>query len=162
MPKPGTMHWRSQRMKRKKAKKKEKAIPISRWCIHVDFYDAGDTWGLSRTRTMKLPEWMELTGIEATHPTKKIKLYTDGTLEVPQDYKFNASGPTIDTEDAIRAACWHDALYDLRKAGLIPKDKRKVVDKLFYDMLLEDGMCPFRAGYWNIGVRLGGWRSWNN
>ena len=154
--KPGLT--RARKLRKKKLKAKIKAIPITRFCIDIDFYDAGDTWGLLHEFSYLTP----ITGYSGTHPNKGIKIGIDGLVTVPKDFLFNASGPTIDTDDAIRAACFHDALYDLHDAGLIPDCKRKVVDQLFYDMLLEDGMTPIRAKYWHIGVRLGGWVSWNN
>ena len=58
---------------------------------------------------------------------------------------------------AVRAGVAHDWIYRTQ-----PEDwTRKEADKMFLCFLIEDGLPPFRArlAYW--GVRLGGWRAWN-
>ena len=58
---------------------------------------------------------------------------------------------------AVRAGVAHDWIYRTQ-----PVDwSRKEADKMFLCFLIEDGLPPVRArlAYW--GVRLGGWRAWN-
>jgi hypothetical protein len=85
-----------------------------------------------------------------------ITLDTDGTLTVRARFDFSASFPAINTPDAIRAACEHDAFYMLMKLGLLSRDYREAIDYFFYNRLLEDGMPAFRALYWWKTVRVGG------
>lgn len=85
-----------------------------------------------------------------------LTLDTDGTLTVKARFDFSASFPAINTPDAIRAACEHDAFYMLMKLGLLSRDYREAVDYHFYNRLLEDGMPAFRALYWWKAVRVGG------
>lgn len=58
---------------------------------------------------------------------------------------------------AVRAGVAHDYIYRVQPEGW----SRKEADKMFLCFLIEDGLPPFRAklAYW--GVRLGGWRAWN-
>jgi len=58
--------------------------------------------------------------------------------------------------DALRAAILHDYIYREHPAGWTRAD----ADRLFYMILVADGVPKFRAllAYW--GVRLFGWRSW--
>lgn len=58
---------------------------------------------------------------------------------------------------AIRAGVAHDWIYRNQPPGWTRKD----ADRMFRQFLIEDGLPKFRArlAYW--GVRLGGWRAWN-
>lgn len=70
-----------------------------------------------------------------------------------------ASGPTWDTPDTMRASLVHDVFYQCFREGILSRDWRKAADKLFRKMCLEDGMSKFRANYFYLAVRTGGWFS---
>lgn len=95
------------------------------------------------------------------HPTDWfVELSPTGLLIVRKGYPFDGpSGPTWDRKTNMRGAKYHDALYELCRAGQVPLEKRKDIDELFRKHLLEDGMRPSiaRAYYW--GVRMGGYWS---
>lgn len=80
--------------------------------------------------------------------------YYSGRLTILAGYAWDGpSGPTIDTKSSMRASLVHDALYQLMREGLVSQGSREAVDKLFYKMLLEDGMWRFRAWVWYREVR---------
>ena len=96
---------------------------------------------------------ISIEGFEANHPF--IKLDKEGNLTVKKSYAWDgASGPTIDTRNAMRASLVHDVLYQLLRLELITQDQVKPADQLFRKMLVEDGMSAFRAWYWYRGLRL--------
>ena len=75
-------------------------------------------------------------------------------LTIYQGYAWDgASGPTIDTENSMRASLVHDALYQLMREGNLAKSYRIVADEMLHSLLLEDGMSWIRAWYWYQGVR---------
>lgn len=69
------------------------------------------------------------------------------------------SGPTWDDKTNMRAGLVHDALYQLIRNDVIGLQCRPYVDNLFYELLLEDGMCKLRANYYYYAVRLFGKKS---
>ncbi len=94
-----------------------------------------------------------IVGFEIDDPY--IKLDENGLLVVSKRYAWDgASGPTIDTLNSMRASLVHDALYQLLRMELLPQDQVIVADQLFKDILIADGMSPFRAWYWYQGLRL--------
>lgn len=58
---------------------------------------------------------------------------------------------------AVRAGVAHDWIYRTQPEGWT----REEADKMFYDLLVEDGMLRCRARLAYLGVRIGGWRAWN-
>ncbi len=84
----------------------------------------------------------------------------DGLIIGKENYWWDgASGPAIDTHNAMRGSCLHDILYALIRIGVIPNTyfNRRRADLILYKALRKDGMSWFRASYWFMGVRLGGW-----
>ena len=78
--------------------------------------------------------------------TKYILLYRSGRLIIKMGYAWDGpSGPAVDTKSFMRASLVHDALYQLFRQGLLPLIWRKEVDKLLYQLCLEDGMWRWRA-----------------
>lgn len=67
------------------------------------------------------------------------------------------SGPAIDTVNGMRASLVHDALYAMAKTYNLSSQFRRLADKELYRIAREDGMSWFRAAYWYLGVRFGGW-----
>lgn len=94
-------------------------------------------------------------GVYAT--TEYITMYDDGRMVVKSGFLWNgASGPTIDTDNTMRASKGHDALYVLITLGVLNESHRKRADKLLRKWLLEDGMAHVRAQLWYEGVRAFG------
>ena len=79
----------------------------------------------------------------------------DGSITVKKGYAWDgASGPTIDTKNSMRGSLIHDSLYQGIRLGLISRDKQKIADKEFFKIIIEDGMCPFRASCWYLMLRI--------
>lgn len=66
------------------------------------------------------------------------------------------SGPTIDTKNSMRAALIHDILYQAIREKELPKKCRAKADKLFLELLKEDGMFCIRRWIWYLSVRAFG------
>lgn len=78
----------------------------------------------------------------------------NGLLEYMRGYGWDGpSGPTIDTEDSLRAALVHDALYQLLREEILPRSYRKKADRIFRRILKADGMPLWRRWYWYQAVR---------
>lgn len=83
-----------------------------------------------------------------------ITLGTDGRLLIKKSYAWDgASGPTFDTQNSMRASLVHDALYQLMREGLLSLVCRPDVDRLFYELCVEDGMWRWRARLWYWAVK---------
>ena len=95
--------------------------------------------------------------IPGTYKISRYVLLENGVLTVYSGYAWDgASGPTIDTENSMRASLVHDALYQLMREGNLAKSYRIVADEMLHSLLLEDGMSWIRAWYWYRGVRMFG------
>lgn len=94
-----------------------------------------------------------------------IRLREDGVLTVLKGYAWDGpSGPSIDTPSFMRGSLFHDALYQLIRAGVLPDqdgDDRLRADELIREVCLEDGMRPFRARYVFWSLRMFGQRAAN-
>ena len=85
---------------------------------------------------------------------KYLVLVHDGVLIIKKGYMWDGpSGPTIDTEDFMRASLVHDALYQLIREDVLPAKYRKKADKLLLAICKEDGMPYFRRQYVYQAVR---------
>jgi len=86
--------------------------------------------------------------------TPFLSLDFDGVLTIKHGYAWDgASGVfTVQTKNTMRASLVHDALYQLMRLRLIMENERQHADKLFYKMLIEDGMFKFRAKYFYAAV----------
>lgn len=86
--------------------------------------------------------------------TDFILLTPDGELTLRKGYAWDgASGPTIDSDCAIRGSLYHDGLYQLMREQLLPETIRKTADQLLRDICIEDGMWKIRAYSWYLAVR---------
>jgi len=86
--------------------------------------------------------------------TKYITLHSNGWLEILEGYCYDGpSGPTIDTDDSLRGALCHDALYELMRKELLPQSCRKLADRELWRILREDDMDKYRANVWYYSVR---------
>ena len=85
--------------------------------------------------------------------TQYVALNGAGVLAISKGFAWDgASGPTIDTRNSMRASLAHDALYALIRLEKLDHKWKAMIDKLFYDLLLEDGMCRVRATIWYWAV----------
>jgi len=85
--------------------------------------------------------------------TQFIELTAGGVLTVKSGYAWDgASGPTIDTVNAMRGPCAHDAFYQLMRMQLLRSLWRKKADNFMYKCLIEDGMSKLRASLWRREV----------
>lgn len=88
-----------------------------------------------------------------------IRLDETGKLTIYPGYAWDGpSGPTIDTDNFMRGALVHDALYQLIEEDALPLSYRKVADRLLAAICKMDGMSAIRrwwvlAGVNNFGLR---------
>lgn len=59
-------------------------------------------------------------------------------------------------DEAHEAACTHDWLY------YSAFTTREIADKVLREAILVCGMPPWKADMFYAGVRVGGWKSWND
>jgi hypothetical protein len=86
--------------------------------------------------------------------TEFLRLDCTGKLVILIAYAWDGpSGPTFDTPDSMRGSLAHDALYQLIRLGLLPRECRHLADLEFHHILLEDGMDEARAWIWYEGVK---------
>lgn len=79
----------------------------------------------------------------------------NGVLTIKSGYCWDgASGPTWDTNNSKKPSLVHDALYQLMRHEVLSRGYRKHADKLFYDMLRDNGMWLIRARMWYRSVRM--------
>lgn len=110
------------------------------------------------TRVVRVPLPAYLANVPAAaSEAKRVILDGEGAMLLQPDYRWDgASGLTIDTVSARRAALAHDACYTMlrqRRLGASGETERKLADLWLWDLLLEDGMWTFRAAYWHWAVR---------
>ena len=93
--------------------------------------------------------------------TPYIKMSKGGTLKIMQGYVWDGpSGPVVDTDENMRAALVHDALYQLMRGEFLSlKDHRKDADKEFRDICVEDGVAGWRASVYYWALRRHGKRA---
>ncbi len=83
-----------------------------------------------------------------------LEIDINGILTIKRGYCWDgASGPTWDTDNCKRASLVHDALYQLMRMEVLARGYRKHADRLFYNILREDGMWYIRAQMWYRFVR---------
>lgn len=98
------------------------------------------------------------TGIKGfTLITDFLSLNRHGTLTCKKGYAWNGvNKPAINTKTNKRGSLVHDAMYQLIEEKLLAHYYRKVADRLFRNVCLEDGMMRFRAWYCYKAVRKAG------
>ena len=76
------------------------------------------------------------------------------SIVISENYAWDGpSGPTLDTSNAMRGSLIHDALYQAIRTGDLLMKHRKIADKIFRQVLKEDGMNVFRRNLWYWCVR---------
>lgn len=69
-----------------------------------------------------------------------------GWLQISKGYAWDGpSGPTIDTENWMRASLVHDALYQLMRERVLDLKMRLPSDNFMYSILRQDEMSWIRA-----------------
>jgi len=99
------------------------------------------------------------TGISVQNPANLglLEITSTGKLIIRKGYSWDGpSGPTIDTKNFMRGSLVHDALYQLIREHVLPKDTRKRADEILKEICLQDGMSKFRAWYVYKAVRIAG------
>ncbi len=111
-------------------------------------YCAGYKYQLTRDYEVKIP----VHGHVVT--AKYFSLDTDGTMKIKAGYAWDGpSGPTWDTKSFMRGSLVHDALYQMIRLGLLPREYREKADAILRDICIEDGMWKWRAAYVYWAVR---------
>lgn len=83
-----------------------------------------------------------------------VSLSPKGRLIIYPAYAWDgASGPSWDTLDSMIGSLIHDVLYQFIRLGLIDSSYKEYADKLLHDLCTEDGMCAWRADYWQWAVK---------
>lgn len=101
-------------------------------------------------------EFTVQTGIKPEIPARWlfVELEPSGWLKIKKGFASDGpSGPTIHSKSGMVAAFVHDALYALMKRELLSKKYKDATDLLFFRLLLEDGMWPWRAKLWYKAVK---------
>jgi hypothetical protein len=82
-------------------------------------------------------------------------------VTIPEGFEFDGQSWFIGEDMAEHAAAVHDWLY--RHNGNIPEGKfsRRKADEIFRNALIESGVSRFQAWFRWGGLRLLGWRAWN-
>lgn len=57
---------------------------------------------------------------------------------------------------------FHDRFYNSQGNHCGLHLTRREVDQMFYDLMIEAGVSPWRAKVAHFGVRIGGWAAWNS
>lgn len=81
-------------------------------------------------------------------PFIHFKACDDGTLKITfkKGYCWDGpSGPVLDYKKWMRASLYHDGLYQGIRNSIIPNTERKQADKIFKEVLIEDGVKPYKA-----------------
>lgn len=77
-----------------------------------------------------------------------LRLDINGFLTIESGFEFDgASGPAIDTESILYAACVHDALYRLMELGALDREARAAVDLEFMWLIRMYAAHKRRPGF---------------
>lgn len=92
-----------------------------------------------------------------TVDTPNIKIHSKSLFILKSFPWDGVSGPAFDSDDTMEAGCVHDAFYSMIREGLLPLDPYKhLADEWFRQILLYDGVHPFRAWYMYKAVDIFG------
>jgi hypothetical protein len=85
--------------------------------------------------------------------TTEYILVDDGWVLIKRGYAWDGiSGPGVDTNSTYRGSLFHDAMYQLLRNELIPRDFKEKADSSFIYYCSEDGMWKVRQVYFHIAV----------
>lgn len=89
---------------------------------------------------------------EVIHPYFRIDM--KGKLTAKKGYAWDGATGGIDTKDFMRGSLVHDIWCQAIAEGLLPQSYRKLVDRLLYRILEEDGMSGIRRLWIYNAIRL--------
>jgi hypothetical protein len=113
-------------------------------------------WRLDEYHIQTVPIY----GVTAKTKDGWLLLRPNGTLGFNRGYCWDgASGPTWDTVSSRLPSLVHDGLYQLIREGLIDSAYKDVSDMELERLLIKEGMHPWRARVWYLGVKYFGWIS---
>ena len=115
-------------------------------------YSRGYKWQLRES-------WSVDTGIVVAEEINTPFMHLDvtGILTFSKGFSWDASGPTFDTKDTLRASLTHDGLYQLFQGGHLDPDVYRIVaDQLLLSILKQDGVPWLRRRIWYKAVRIAG------
>lgn len=83
-----------------------------------------------------------------------LALWPSGKMRIYEGYAWDGpSGPAFDTPNFMTPSMVHDALYQLMRNRVIPRDPfRAMADEIMYQMCKRRGMCGARAWWCKRGV----------
>lgn len=85
-----------------------------------------------------------------------LSLTMEGKLIIGSGYQWDGASGGIDTQNTMRASLIHDALFQLIREKVLPREFRKNADLMYYQILRNDGMSLVRAKLHYYAVRLFG------
>lgn len=93
---------------------------------------------------------------EKTISSKRITLYTDGTMIVKEGYAWDGASGIIDRKTNLKASCGHDALYQLMRERLLNHHDWAKADEDFCRWLKEAGAWSMTVSIDRSGLKLFG------
>lgn len=144
----------------------EKSAEKNLWAC----YKSGMTQGFSYRRIKYPYELLEplsvVTSVRPGHVCAEgeggqhagtITLEPSGRLTLSKGWRCDGpSGPTFDTEDFMRGAFAHDALYRLIEIGQLGEEHRQAADNTLVELCRQDGMPMWRRIYVWVAVCIFG------
>ena len=118
-------------------------------------YKGGYKYQLHRRHQLRDPTdlWCGLLAKRSAYLGQYIWLGVDGLLQIAPGYCWDGpSGPVIDRPSTMRAALVHDALYQLIRNGVVAQAWRPQADELFRRICVEDGVWPWLARVYCVGL----------
>jgi len=98
-----------------------------------------------QTQEIAIFQMNSLVGI--TIDTKYLQVVPEGYLIIREGYAWDGASGAIDTDSIMRGALFHDACYQLMRAGLLADYQKTFIDNKFHQYCIEDGMFTIRAMY---------------
>ena len=125
---------------------------------------------LTNTRFEDVAEGSEIQRLRTMDELQVFSAVLNAVIVIPAGFEFEESIPSFlfsvsrPRGESKRAACVHDWLYRhgsyTNRGGTFPIT-RKQADEVYYELLRCKGVNPVRAWFRWLGVRLGGWSSFN-
>ena len=110
---------------------------------------------LTKSYVVFLPE---LAGTKFDYSIPGWVQLSSGWFTLTKGYCWNGtSGPTFESDTNRRGSAVHDGLYQGHRLGLLAMRFRRLSDRVFRWLCLDDEMHPARACVDYVGLRLGGW-----
>jgi len=88
-----------------------------------------------------------------------VKLNSKGFLRVGAGYEWNGPNVVVDNKSTMRASLIHDALCQLVEIGQLSDMWIPVINDMFEQHCIEDGLPVFLAKAYRKGLYIG-WKEW--